>query len=55
MFKGSVGRTDLPTSNKNDLADSIELFKNFKDECKIHPGHGESTTVAYEKENNSFF
>ena len=55
VFKESVGRTDLPTSNKNELVKSIRLFKTFKDECKIHPGHGESTTVAYEKANNQFF
>lgn len=55
VFKGSVGRTDLPTSNRNDLKKSIDLYKTFKDECKIHPGHGESTTIANEKANNEFF
>lgn len=55
VFKGSVGRTDFPTSNKNDLYKSLDLYKTFKDECKIHPGHGESTTVAEEKLNNIYF
>ena len=55
VFKDTVGRTDLPTSNKEELAKSIEIYKTFKDECKIHPGHGESTTVANEKLRNEFF
>ncbi|MBQ8205958.1 MAG: MBL fold metallo-hydrolase [Bacilli bacterium] len=55
VFKGSVGRTDFPTSNRIDLKKSIDLYKTFKDECKIHPGHGESTTIANEKANNEFF
>lgn len=55
VFKESVGRTDLPTSSPDDLKSSIEIYKTFKAQCKIHPGHGESTTVAYEKANNEFF
>ena len=55
VFKGTVGRTDFPTSNRNDLKKSIDLYKTFKDECKLHPGHGESTTIANEKANNEFF
>ena len=34
---------------------SIEIYKTFKDECKLHPGHGESTTVANDKEHNPYF
>ncbi len=55
VFKGTVGRTDLPTSNYDDLMKSISIYKTFKDECKLHPGHGESTTIANEKVNNEFF
>jgi hypothetical protein len=33
---------------------SIELIKKYPD-CKIYPGHGESTTLNYEKENNIYF
>ena len=55
VFKDSVGRYDLPTSNLAELKKSISLYKTFKDECKIHPGHGNSTTIADEKANNEFF
>lgn len=55
VFKESIGRTDFPTSNRSDMKKSIEIYKTFKDECKLHPGHGESTTVANEKEHNPYF
>lgn len=55
LMKGTVGRSDLPTSNKADLRKSLEIYKTFKDECKVHPGHGESTTIADEKQNNKYF
>ena len=55
VFKDSVGRTDFPTSNREKLNESINLYKTFKDECVIHPGHGESTTIKDEKANNQFF
>ena len=55
IMKGTIGRVDCPTSSRIEMRNSIKLYKTFIDECKIHPGHGESTTVANEKENNEFF
>jgi glyoxylase-like metal-dependent hydrolase (beta-lactamase superfamily II) len=53
LFKGSVGRTDLFGGNFNKLVDSIKnkLFK-LDDNVKVFPGHGEMTTIAYEKKHN---
>ncbi|MBN1154538.1 MBL fold metallo-hydrolase [candidate division KSB1 bacterium] len=55
IFYGSVGRTDLPGGNHNQLLRSItsKLFI-YPDKYKIHPGHGPETTIGYEKRTNPF-
>jgi hydroxyacylglutathione hydrolase len=56
VFSGSIGRTDLPGGNHEQLISSIEreLFS-LADDYQLHPGHGPSTTVGHEKERNPFF
>lgn len=55
IFAGSVGRTDLPGGNYDILMHSIkEKILILSDELKIYPGHGVSTTVASERENNPY-
>lgn len=55
LFAESVGRTDFPTGSMGTLVRSIreKLFV-LPDETKVYPGHGESTTIAHEKEYNPF-
>ena len=55
LFAESVGRTDFPTGSMSTLVRSIKdkLFV-LPDDTKVYPGHGESTTIAHEKEYNSF-
>jgi len=55
LFQESVGRTDLPTGNMRTLINSIrdKLFV-LPEETKVYPGHGESTTIDYEKKYNPF-
>lgn len=55
LFQESVGRTDFPTGSMSKLVRSIKdkLFV-LPDETKVYPGHGGSTTIGYEKENNPF-
>jgi glyoxylase-like metal-dependent hydrolase (beta-lactamase superfamily II) len=55
LFYGSIGRTDLPGGNHNQLLESIrtKLFT-LGDDYKIYCGHGPATTIGFEKENNSF-
>lgn len=50
MFRGTWGRTDLPTSSREEIMDSIinKLLK-LPDETIVYPGHGKSTMIGDEK------
>ena len=50
MFRGTWGRTDLPTSSMEDIMDSItkKLMK-LPDDVIVYPGHGKSTMIREEK------
>ncbi len=55
IFKGSVGRYDLPMSNYGDLKKSIlKVLDLLKPDTVLLPGHGEKTTVSEELKNNPF-
>ncbi|RZK41633.1 MAG: MBL fold metallo-hydrolase [Pedobacter sp.] len=55
LFYQSIGRTDLPGGNHQQLIESIKsnLFI-LPDTCEVFPGHGPSTTIGFEKQNNPF-
>lgn len=56
LFKGSIGRTDLPRGSQSQLLDSIRrnLFT-LPDDTVVLPGHGPETTVGFEKAHNPYF
>lgn len=54
LFKGTIGRVDLPSSDENSMKKSIELIKNIDGDYKIYPGHGQFTTLKIEKGNNPY-
>lgn len=55
LFNGSVGRTDLPGGNFDELARSIrEQLYPLPDATTVYPGHGPSTTIGHEKRTNPF-
>lgn len=55
IFKGSVGRTDLPGGNPNELMQSIkQKILPLPDETVIYSGHGPETILGYERNNNPF-
>ena len=55
LFKLSVGRTDLPTGDWDTLVSSIKnkLYK-LNDDLIVYPGHGEPTSIGFEKKANPF-
>lgn len=55
LFKGSVGRTDLPGGDHATLIQSItsELLT-LPDATVVHPGHGPATTIGAERRSNPF-
>lgn len=54
LFKGTVGRTDLPTGNFNALMRSIEKIKVYPSHIKIYPGHDDNTTLKDELAKNPY-
>ncbi len=55
LFKGSIGRTDLPGGDYDTLISNIKtkLF-NLPDDMAIYPGHGGETSIGFEKRYNPF-
>lgn len=55
LFYGSIGRTDLPGGDYDTLIHSIrrELFP-LGDEVQVYPGHGQATSIGFEKKYNPF-
>ncbi len=55
LFRDSIGRTDFPGGNHQDLLDSIrkKLFP-LGDDTEFFPGHGPVSTFGDERRNNPF-
>jgi hydroxyacylglutathione hydrolase len=55
LFAGSIGRTDFPRGNHQDLLDSItgKLWP-LGDDVTFIPGHGPTSTFGHERQSNPF-
>jgi len=55
LFKGTVGRTDIPGANHDMLMQSIfDKLLTLPDETSVLPGHGTPTTILAERKSNPF-
>ncbi len=54
LFLQSVGRTDFPTGDKNQLINSVKRLFNLDGEYKVYPGHEDFTTLSHERKYNMF-
>ncbi len=55
LFAGSIGRTDLPGGNFDQIIDSIHCqLMALPDETEVLPGHGSATTIGEERRSNPF-
>lgn len=55
LFGGTIGRTDLPLGEYDDLIRSVmEKLMVLPGETVVYPGHGPSTEIAVERTSNPF-
>lgn len=55
IFAGSIGRTDLPGADPQDMMDSLKnRVLPLDDHLTILPGHGPTSTIGREKAHNPF-
>ena len=55
LFAGSIGRTDLPSGNMSDMRNTLtKKVLTLDDGIRVLPGHGDETTIKYERKTNPF-
>lgn len=54
LFRGCIGRTDLKGGNSNDILKSVNKIAKLDENIKIYPGHGEVSTIGFEKMTNPY-
>ena len=55
LFRGSVGRTDFPRGNHQQLVDSItQRLWPLGDDITFVPGHGQTSTFGWERKTNPY-
>lgn len=55
LFRGSIGRSDLPTGDEKEILKSVHmLIDTFEDDVKVFPGHGDTSTIGFERRYNPF-
>jgi glyoxylase-like metal-dependent hydrolase (beta-lactamase superfamily II) len=54
LFRGSIGRTDLPGGSMFQMINSLRLLEQLPDDTTIYPGHGPETTMKLEGATNPY-
>jgi glyoxylase-like metal-dependent hydrolase (beta-lactamase superfamily II) len=55
LFAGSIGRTDLPGGDPDEMSRSLrDKVLTLPDDIVVLPGHGEQTSIGHERQANPF-
>ena len=54
LFRGSCGRTDLPGGSWERIRSSLKILADLPGDYRVLPGHGEETTLAWERTHNPY-
>lgn len=54
LFRLSIGRTDFTLGNKPELIKTVKMLFALDGDYEVFPGHGEPTTLDYERKNNPY-
>lgn len=54
LFRGSIGRTDLPGGSWQTMRHTLDRLSELPDNVRIYPGHGDVSDMAYEKTYNPY-
>ena len=55
LFKGSIGRTDLPRGSMRDMESTLrEKIATLPEDLRVLPGHGDETVMKQEFLSNSY-
>ena len=57
IFYASIGRSDLPTGSETEIIASVNKMldcEDFNEDTKVYPGHGNSTSIGFERKYNPF-
>ena len=54
LFQGSCGRVDFPGGSPREMMESLNRLASLQLNYRVHPGHGESTTLDTEKRTNPY-
>ena len=54
LFAGDIGRSDLPTGSGAQLVASVKKLYALEGDYTVCPGHGEDTTLEYERRHNGW-
>lgn len=55
LFRGDIGRTDLPSGSERSVESSLDKLRVLPGELMVYSGHGHSTTLEREKKFNRYF
>ncbi|MGC8974653.1 MAG: MBL fold metallo-hydrolase [Thermoprotei archaeon] len=54
LFKNTIGRTDFPESSARDMRSSLIKLAELPGDYVVLPGHGDITTLEYERKTNPY-